>query len=310
MKHRESPLYSFSALRTLPGALEPSFDALAKRACPNGGFASDSECARPSRPDATAWAILALAAVGTDEESLELSRSWLAGRQLSDGRVCLTRDHREVVWPTPLAVLAWQGSPVHLAAQERAAEFLLGFGGESLPRVPMLGHDTTLIGWPWIARTHSWVEPTALAMMALRVAGHRDHARVDEGRDLLLDRRLSEGGWNYGNTTAFGQGLLPAPSSTGIALSALIGLVEAAPLQSSIAYLSAEATRLRSPLSLAWSLLGLGAFGARPAGALVWVVECLERQTYLGPYDTALLAQLLLSAVVSEGIVGGLAEDG
>ena len=274
-----------------------------KRARPSGGFAPDPGRAQPSRPDAAAWAILALAAVGTEEESLRPARSWLAGRQLSDGRVCLTRDHREVVWPTAIAALAWQGSPSHLGSLERAAQFLLGFGGESLPPVPMLGHDTTLVGWPWIAMTHSWVEPTALAVMALRVAGHGDHARVDEARDLLLDRMLSEGGWNYGNTTAFGQGLRPAPSSTGIALSALAGLVEAAPLEPSLAYLSIEATRLRSPLSLAWSLLGLAAFGERPAGALAWVVECLERQTTVGPYDTALLAQLLLSAVVTEGVV-------
>ena len=92
-------------MRTIPDALERSFEALEKRVLPNGGFAPDARLAGPARPDATAWAILALRAVGTDEEALEPSRSWLAGRQLSDGRVCLTRDHREVVWPTPLAAL-------------------------------------------------------------------------------------------------------------------------------------------------------------------------------------------------------------
>ena len=52
-----------------------------------------------------------------------------------------------------------------------AASWLLRQKGTIIPAGAdpdrVLGHDTTLVGWPWVDGTHSWLEPTVLAVLAL-----------------------------------------------------------------------------------------------------------------------------------------------
>ena len=57
----------------------------------------------------------------------------------------------------------------------------------------IVGHDPRLVGWPWVDGTHSWLEPTALAILALCRAGLADHPRVNAGIELILDRALDGG---------------------------------------------------------------------------------------------------------------------
>ena len=175
------------------------------------------------RPDATAWAIIALKAFEADAGLVEKARRRLAAAQLQDGRLPLFPDHPESYWPTPLAVLAWQGAPAFKEAQERAVAFLLATSGLSLKKDedPMFSHNPEIPGWSWQADTAAWVEPTAMTMMALEAAGRGAEPRLEEGRLLLLDRQIPGGGWNYGNTAVFGQVLKPMPESTGMALNAL-----------------------------------------------------------------------------------------
>ena len=295
----------------MPGSdssLDPYLDALAARALDDGGFAPDAERRNPPRPDATAWAILALEAAGVHEGPMASARTWLTARQGRDGRVSLTPDQPAAVWPTSLAILAWQGSATHAEAQQRGVKLLLRLRGLTFPKTELLGHDTTLVGWPWIELTHSWVEPTAFGVMALDVTGNDSHPRAREARELLLDRQLEGGGWNYGNTTAFGQVQRPTPDSTGVALGALASAPaeSAEAVEPSLLYLEREVARLRAPLSLAWALLGLSAWIRRPDSATAWCRECLERQSALGDYDTALLAVVLLAAHAPTGLVGCL----
>ena len=83
--------------------ISPYIDKLWERALPEGGFA-----AKPKgnyRPDATAWAILALSGAGTNDH-LEPSRARLKTSQLGDGRVCALPELPDAYWPTPLAILA------------------------------------------------------------------------------------------------------------------------------------------------------------------------------------------------------------
>ena len=210
-------------MRVTPSVLASGVEDLKRRAVTGGGFAAVPGAEAP-RPDATAWAVLLLSQLSIDDDGLGEHRNWLQSLQLDDGRVVIDAQHRAAYWPTPVVSLAWLGSPEHRAPLEAAVSFLLGIGGLPTPRHPALGHDSTLIGWSWIERTHSWVEPTGMAIMVLRLTGHQEHPRVEEATRLLLDRQLRSGGWNYGNTTAFGQELRPAIDSTGVALCALTGL--------------------------------------------------------------------------------------
>lgn len=287
---------------------KPLVDALRNsiltRAVGQGGYSEQP--GGEFRVEATAWTILALRAAGGDPGLWEAAQARLAASQSADGRVSLTPQHPEAFWPTPLAVLAWQRTPAYAQAQTRAAQFLLQTGGVQSPRpvdAPFT-HDSNLRGWAWIAGTSSWLEPTAIALIALKIAGWSGHDRVQEGTRLLLDRQLPSGGWNYGNTVVFGRELLPFPESTGLALQALNGAIPREQVQRSLAYLQTRVRKLNTPLALGWALLGLGAWGDRPEEALSLVAQCLKRQERYGPFSTSSLALLLVASQTETGLEG------
>jgi hypothetical protein len=276
-------------------------DALGECVLPNGGFSG-----RPGgqyRPDATAWAVLALEEHDPSAEIVAAARTRLARDQLVDGRVSIRPEHPDAVWPTYLALLAWQGASSHHEPRLRAIQFLLTLSGKHWPAgvSATSGHDTSIKGWPWVTDTHSWVEPTSLAILALGAAGQGTNARVREAVRMLFDRQLPEGGWNYGNTIVFGKTLRPFPDSTGMALTALAGRAERRNVATSIAYLEAELARVRTPLAIGWGLLALDAWGGLPPQAADWVRETLARQEGSSPYDTAHLALLLLADRAASG---------
>jgi hypothetical protein len=159
-----------------------------------------------------------------------------------------------------------------------------------------LAHDTFLKGWPWVAGTHSWIEPTALGVVALRATGFGRHDRVREAILMMLDRQLPHGGWNYGNTLVFGQELHPMPESTGAALAGLAGQVPQDKVALSLEYLLGTVNRLRTPLSLGWGLLGLKAWGRAPVDGAALVERCLANQSRYGAYDTSALSILFMAA--------------
>ncbi len=272
---------------------------LAQRRLSEGGFAD-----RPGsryRADATAWGIMALAACD-GHQGLDLHRGRLAQDQGSDGRILLSPSHPDGQWPTALAILAWTGAPAYHVPRQQALQFLVDTTGNHYPKKPddPLAHDTTLRGWPWIMGTHSWIEPTALALLALKASGQTRHPRVLEAVRMVLNRQLPHGGWNYGNTLVFGRELRPMPESTGAAVTGLAGVIEENQVAKSLSYLQDEVDRLRTPISLGWALLGLAAWGRRPSNSPELVARCVANQSRYGEYDTSSLCLLLLGGVAGE----------
>ena len=160
-------------------------------------------------------------------------------------------------WPTALAVLAWQKSAGQVDSVQRAVSFLINNTGLHFTKTKdsVSEHDTEIKGWPWVENTHSWVEPTSMAVLALRSSGHGEHPRVLEAVRMLLDRQLPSGGWNMGNTLVLGKELLPFPESTGHALTALNSFTNTEVVQKSLDYLNKIIQDLRTPLGP-----GMGAF--------------------------------------------------
>jgi hypothetical protein len=254
------------------------------------------------RTDATAWGILAVTAAGGQEDLIERHRQCLIQEQQQDGRLAINRDHSDAYWPTALAVLAWQNSVQCQAAHARATRFLLETTGVHRFRRPddIAEHDPLLKGWSWVSGTHSWIEPTALAVIALRHAGLNQHERVGEAVQMILDRQLPHGGWNYGNTLVLRRELRPMPESTGAALVALTGMIDRAEVTRSLDYLQGEVGRLQTPISLGWALMGLAGWDLWPSNGLPLVERCLATQSRYGEYDTSALCLLLLGALAGE----------
>jgi hypothetical protein len=183
-----------------------------------------------------------------------------------------------------------------------AVRFLLDVTGIHYTKKPdsPSTHDTALRGWPWIENTHSWVEPTAMSVMALRAAGHGAHERVREAVHMLLDRQLPHGGWNAGNTIVFGKELHMMPEGTGAALTSLAGTVKESDVGRSLDYLQNEVKKLRTPISLGWSLIGLAAWGRWPANGVALIDRCFGNQARYREYDTPSLCLLALAAYSSQ----------
>jgi hypothetical protein len=275
---------------------------LTKRTLSGGGFRDHQGGAY--RADATAWAVLTLMTI-RGSELLDAGRSRLAADQQRDGSICISPLHPDAFWPTALAILAWQGSRNHRQCQARAVQFLLHTTGRHwVKRADDPGiHDTALKGWPWIGETHSWVEPTALSMLALRTLGYGQHARMKEAIQMLMDRQLPHGGWNVGSTIVFGKEQRSAPESTGTALHALTGLIPREGVQRSLDYLNTEVASLHTPIALGWSLLALNSWGVTPPNARTLIAECLKKQEKFGPYDTTSLCLLVLPLLNPKGLL-------
>ena len=279
-----------------------SLELLKSVQLPNGGF--PYHAGEKARPDATAWAIISMSAWEFDRESCDRGRAYLVSQQANDGRVTISPTHPDASWPTPLVILAWQGAPHYQQAQSRAIDYLLGFTGRHFanPDLSIVGHDSAIPGWPWVANTHSWVVPTALALLALQEVGLNTHPRAIAGRQMIINRQLTSGGWNFGSTTVFGRELQPLPECTGIALYAMAGHISIREMERSLDYALHELPHLRTPLSLGWALLGLGAWGLKPANAEELAWASLQHQKRYGPYPLPSLALLLCAVTASQGV--------
>jgi hypothetical protein len=240
--------------------------------------------------EATALAALALAAHGR-VDAAQRAAGALEALQSPAGAVGILAGHDSPGWPTSLAVCAWCAVDrrAFRANIERGLAWLLGHRGEPVEQSPDFGHNTELVGWSYAEQTHSWVEPTALALLALRAAGQAAHPAAREAARLLLNRELPAGGFNYGNTVVLGQVLRPHVQPTGVALTALAA--ESLPpdrLARSAAWLRRAIGLRTPPLSLGWALLGLRAAGAAAHESEAWLAAAA--QTTTAPYKLALLA--------------------
>jgi hypothetical protein len=283
-----------------------SLQSIIRRFTLGGGFVQRS--GNRFRSDATAWGILALTSGNRNPDAAFDAAGWLASIQIEDGRVPVLESLGTAFWPTALSVLAWKKVGGYFNQREKAIKYLLGSSGIHFPKEKNspIGHNTLIRGWSWVENTHSWIEPTAISILALKANGNGRHDRVLEAVRMILDRQLRSAGWNYGNTTVFNRELLPMPEHTGQALCALSGYVQAPEVQKSIDYLKNQLPGLHTPFSLCWSLFGLRAWSVDVPDAQARVLNCLSLQEKFGAYDTTLLALLVIAYFTNGDLWGFL----
>jgi hypothetical protein len=272
-----------------------ALDLLAKS--PVCGYTShDQGATEPS-----ALAALALAGHGRLKESASVG-DFLVGIQGSDGSVGVRSGEATPRWATSLAILAWLA--IDKAAYSdpiaRAFRWATSIEGERL-QTGEVSHNGMLAAWPWVEKgnvagprgTHSWLEPSALFVIAFKALGMSDHPRTREAVELLVDRILPEGGCNYGNTFVLGQELRPHVQPSGIAMLALRDEFDVrSKIKLTLEYLARSATSETTAASLAWALLGLAAHDRTPKEADSLLTGAFERTTKRdkSPHKIALLA--------------------
>ncbi len=244
------------------------FDTALSRliADPIGGY----QASGPPATEPTALAAVALLASG-HTDAATIAAEWLLRMQAHRGSLGIFPDQGAPCWPTGWAILAWSlwqretGRTDFHDPLQRAVDWMISVEGRKVGRRPEVGHDGTLVGWPWVEGTHSWVEPTAISLLALQSSGYGGHPRAAQAIQLLLDRQLDQGGCNYGNTRTLGQETLPHAQPTALALLALRREAGDPRVQKSLRYLSGEWPDLQGTSSLCYSAMALTAHDHPPA---------------------------------------------
>ncbi|MBC8357268.1 MAG: hypothetical protein H8E66_35305 [Planctomycetes bacterium] len=273
-------------------------DELRRKPC--CGYHAD---ARPAT-EPTSLCAIALAANG-ETAAANQATEWLDSLQAADGSLGIRQGETTPRWPTSLAIPAWTVVDATRYTKQIAAAigWTLSTHGERIEPTEDIGHDTQLVAWPWVEGTHSWIEPTALHVRALKVRGHDMHPRTREAIKMLIDRQLPTGGCNYGNTEVLGQALLPHVQPTGLAMLALAGESDLdGRIDKSLTYLKQTLSAQTTTASLCWGLMGLSAHDQRPKHADLWLESAYGRTIRhdRSPHKLALLA---LAASTAKGLL-------
>jgi hypothetical protein len=170
---------------------------------------------------------------------LERALDFIERAQNPDGGwAAFTGDDQQSCWVTALAVLSLIAVRPASKRIENGIRWLVrvhGREGDLLWQLKFrladrdVQFDPAKYGWNWIGGTTSWVIPTAFSLMALRKANRRFSAapdftrRIRLGTAMLLNRMCPGGGWNAGNSVAFGVPYSPYMDATSIALLSLRG---------------------------------------------------------------------------------------
>ncbi len=244
-----------------------------------------------SATESTALALLALAMIGEHASQRSAAQEWLAGRQQSSGLFSPTPLVDDAGWLAATAGLAMLHEG-QTASSRSAADALLAQAVFTIdPPLPrsVYGYDTTLRGWPYSPGDFSLNEPTCMAMIFLKKAGYRDHARVREAAAMLRDRAIAGGGWNYGEPQVWGNDLFASVANTAMALAALADEQDER-TAAGVAWLQARRGTITSLPSLGWAAIAMNVLGLLDDAWRFDVINTWQATTSdrRGPMETAL----------------------
>jgi hypothetical protein len=187
----------------------------------------------------TTYAMLALDGRGSDsslDRAWKLLRSW----QRADGSFQPSGEVKDGTWVTAHAVTLASVRGIDDASVRASVDWLLSVVGAEhniYTRVGSFFHlikanlDVSHKGWPWREGNATWIEPTAHTLVALKKAASRYRTsevvhRVRDGEALIVSRRCTDGGWNYGTPNMLYVDLPSYPETTALALLGLLGRSE------------------------------------------------------------------------------------
>jgi Squalene-hopene cyclase N-terminal domain len=252
---------------------------------------------------ATEMTALALLALGTTHENAEESairkgKEWLIKRQNPDGSWPLNQSVKTSSWSTALAMIALSESGQFDERLAKAGSWALEQEGSKpgilanlilaltfQKKAVQLNQD--LIGWSWTPNSFSWVEPTSYFLIALKktkrlLASKALEDRIRQGELMIYDRMCDNGGWNYGNSTVYGDRLWPYPDTTAVALIALQNWQGRKENQLSLRALSEMTKSTDSGLALSWSAICFSLYGQEDSELRKRLVERFAKTKFLG----------------------------
>jgi len=238
--------------------LSSAQDFLIKNQLQDFGWGYTAEASQ-SYPEPTCYSVLALADTSfSNTKAFE----WLTNLINDEGQLYLPHDNLPN-WATALFIITSTRMDKMPLARKASIDWLLNWKSQEIEsdESEVTPLDLTLVGWSWISNTFSWVQPTSLAMVALKMAGLKTHERVTEGEALLLDRVCVDGGWNFGNPIIYDKKIEPSVMETALAIFALQDTPQAAKeIERGLKVIEKKATEMPSTLSLALGILSKNLF--------------------------------------------------
>ena len=292
----------------MPPSLPKAVDFIRSHGNRDGGWGY--EAGRSSLVEPTGWCAMALHANGDRPAALR-GLDFLKSCVKSSGAVGVDPGDPEGSWMAYAALMAFHA--LGAADEERRLEdWILGFEDASgrfteedrKAIAAVYRFDASIRGWPWTANTSGWVEPTALFIIALSRAGvPATEKRIKSGVNLILDRKIPSGGWNFGNPYSKSYELEASAMSTALALAALgaAGVPESRPaVGEGIRYLTRSLASDVSTASLAWILLALKSYPAGASQAPTVAARLAGLQAADGSFRRNLFETALASLVIDD----------
>ena len=260
--------------------LEPRLDLLRKTQNPDGGWGYFP--GKKSWLEPTTYATLALH--GTPGSDAALERAWKLVRswQTPEGSSRPSGQVQGGTWVTAHAVTLASVRGVYDDSVRRSVDWMLSVVGAEhnlLMRGASFFHllktklDVSHAGWPWREGNAAWIEPTVHTLVALKkISGSYRGAdlerRVQDGQELVLSRRCSDGGWNCGNPNVLNLDLPSYPETTALALLGLQGR-SASELTGPLDVARRYRDETKSSLAKAWLTIALRCHGENPSAPAV-----------------------------------------
>jgi hypothetical protein len=251
--------------------LESRLEFLRASQNPDGGWSYFP--GKGSWLEPTTYAMLALHGTGWDpglDRAWKLVRSW----QLADGSFRPGGEVNDGTWVTAHAVTLASVRGVNDSSVRAAVDWLLKVVGAEhnvYTRVGSFLHlikarlDVSHEGWPWREGNATWIEPTAHTLVALKKVASQyrtsevEH-RIQDGEELILSRRCSDGGWNYGTPNMLYVDLPSFPETTALALVGLDGVADPA-VDQALNLAQQFRAETKSSLAKAWLQIALRCHG-------------------------------------------------
>jgi hypothetical protein len=251
--------------------LESRLEFLRASQNPDGGWSYFP--GKGSWLEPTTYAMLALHGTGWDpglDRAWKLVRSW----QLADGSFRPGGEVNDGTWVTAHAVTLASVRGVNDARVRASVDWLLKVVGAEhnvYTRVGSFLHlikarlDVSHEGWPWREGNATWIEPTAHTLVALKKVASlyrtsEVERRIQDGEELILSRRCSDGGWNYGTPNMLYVDLPSFPETTALALVGLDGVADPAVGQA-LNLAQQFRAETKSSLAKAWLQIALRCHG-------------------------------------------------
>jgi hypothetical protein len=259
--------------------LESRLEFLGANQNPDGGWGYFP--GKGSWLEPTAYAMLALrgpksnaASNAACDRAWKLIRSW----QRPDGSFRPSGEVEDGTWVTALAVTVASIGARDDASVRAGVDWMLSVvGAEHNPwtRTGAFLHlikarlDVSHEGWPWREGNASWIEPTAHTLVALKKIADwyrpaQVDARIRDGEALILSRRCTDGGWNYGTPNMLFVEQPSYPETTALALLGLEGH-NAKDFPGALDFAARSRQETKSSLGKAWLEIALRGHGRNPA---------------------------------------------